>query len=221
MFSWFLQRITNRSFPVNDPVEPLYKHIDWSNSVIGGSYALKQFTGDNGWEPNDIDILTSHQTTEQFNQSCCDLEKNANLKFVKSTKRKGNNIVTVDFGGGKIDISFDEFEDHEMFHELIKESKTYNWNNNKIQIVHVQPPEGRSLQSVLAETTDCPSCVSYHIESYKPRTICGYESGEVVNTKIFHVPQKGLQLLMTGKGKISDICKQRKQKYEEREYKYE
>jgi len=218
----FIPRINNRGFPVDDPAKPLYKHLDWTKSVIGGSYALKQFTGDNGWEPNDIDILTAHNSKDEFDQYCNDVESNSKLNFVKSTQRDGNDrVVSFDKTGNKIeDKHIDEFGDHEMFHDLIKESKTYNWNNYKVQMVYIKPQEGRSLQSVLAETTDSPSCVSFHIERYHPKTICGIDSSQLVEEKIFHVPSKGLQLLMTGQGISSDICKSRKRKYEDRGYKY-
>jgi len=220
--SYISSRISNRQFPVNDPAKPLYQHIDWSKSVIGGSYALKQFTGDVGWDPNDIDILTAHQSKEEFETYCNNIANNANLNFEKTTRREGNDrVVSFDQHGNKIrDQHVSEFGDHEIFHELIKESKTYNWNNKKIQIVHIQPPQGRSLQSVLAETTDCPSCVSFHVENYHPRTICGYDSGETISTKVFHVPEKGRQLLFTGTGDSSNICPSRKEKYEQRGYVY-
>lgn len=35
----------------------LYKHIELDDYLIGGSYSLKQYIGDNTWEANDIDMF--------------------------------------------------------------------------------------------------------------------------------------------------------------------
>lgn len=50
----------------NDKLEPYYKHIDFCNASVAGSYALYQFTCPSSWLPNDVDILTSHATFEEF-----------------------------------------------------------------------------------------------------------------------------------------------------------
>jgi hypothetical protein len=225
----FGDRVKNRTFPVSDPAEFLYSSINWKISVIGGSYALKQFTGDDGWIPNDVDIIMDCQTEKEFDEESEKFAKSANLDLVKYCKRKprSDNIIIFDKNGNLIDEKTPEdFKesgmDHEMFHDFIKGSRTYTSETlEKIQTVHFKTDEGRSLQSVLSETTDSPSCVNFHVETYKTRTMAGYPNGPLTSQKIFHVPQKGLELLLTGKGKSDDICSSRKEKYEERGYKYE
>jgi len=49
-----------------DVARPLYRAIDWSRCIIGGSYALQQYLGDTHWQPNDIDIPCAVDSHEDF-----------------------------------------------------------------------------------------------------------------------------------------------------------
>lgn len=49
----------------DDAAAPLYSHIPWTRCVIGGSYALQQFTRAS-WTPHDIDIMCALDTPDEL-----------------------------------------------------------------------------------------------------------------------------------------------------------
>lgn len=193
----------DRQFPVKDVIpKELYDALDWSNAVIGGSYALKQFTGDTSWEPHDVDIMIGTDwEAESFEAYAKDFEAKTNAKKVSE--------ATFDDSHPKNQPQDPFTGDNEMFHQLIRASKTYKFPGFDLPVqligvnTHRLNMQGRSVQAVLNITTDIPSCVSYSIQD---------------NMKIFHIPEKGREILLTGVGKAEHVCPSRKEKYEARGY---
>lgn len=230
-FSYFRSIVTNRSFPQQDPIKPLYPAINWSKSLVGGSYALKQFTGDNGWNPNDVDIFVGCVTDEEFQKEAKAFQEKSNLRLLKYSQRiNGGNMVTTDVQTGVTKVhqgELDSDKDNEVFHDFVKGSQTFYSDTTpglKIQLVHINTME-RPLGSILGEITDVPSCVSYHVEQYSPRYRIGAQSGNinlhsVVETKVFHIPEKGLEGIMTGRTAKATICASRIAKYKQRGYEF-
>lgn len=254
--SYFQPSNQNRKF--QDRAQPLYSALNWNKSVIGGSYALHQFTGNlntrHYWEPDDIDIMIGSDTEEEFQnearlfeERCPELDL---IKYSRKTDRgtRSNpaslgpndfiemvNVKTGEIKYQQLDL-LDNPADIEIFHEYVRGSRTYEHPTaGKVQLVHIRPPPNRSLLSVLAETTDIPACVSYTVEKYEPlegslgldaaTTIIAMRNGlpteyqnPMVETKVWHFPDKGREILLTGKGSVKNICHSRKKKYEERGY---
>jgi len=73
--------------------------------------------------------------------------------------------------------------------------------DKKVQLICLlQNNPQESVVDILSETTDIPSCVSYTVD---------IPSGK----KMFHIPEKGREILLTGKGNKNDVCKSRLEKY--------
>jgi hypothetical protein len=62
-----------------------------------------------------------------------------------------------------------------------------------------------SVAEILNVTTDIPSCVSYIVSN---------------GQKMFSVPEKGCEILLTQRGLVDDICSSRLNKYVNRGYEF-
>jgi len=209
---------TQQSFPPKDDLPSnFYTSINWKNSVVAGSYALKQFTGDTSWESHDVDVMIACNNMEEFKQEAEKFETLSDAKLVRQA-------VFAD----KNDVSHNSND--ELFHDLVLGSRTYTLPkfDRSIQLICLnsepQNPKNsdvsffsrmmtrnvqtqqRSVQEILSETCDIPSCVSYSIS----------QKGE----KIFHIPEKGREILLTRRGQINDICPNRLKKYQQRGYEF-
>ena len=69
-----------------DVLRPYYQHMDFSRAVISGSYALNQFTGDEKWEANDVDVLTTAINIDHFRSIVQDFCVKAGGEMVKLPK---------------------------------------------------------------------------------------------------------------------------------------
>lgn len=170
----------------------IYRYFDWNNTVIGGSYALKQFSGDL-WESNDIDIFILTASEKEFEEY---IERFCNETLATKSDPNYRSKVT---GSGS-----------EIFHELIGGSCKVNHPNiDKIlQFVWIKKTGNRPIQSILAQTTDVPSCVSYKFDIDS-------------NQKIFNIPEKGRQSLFWRTARVDEVCPSRKSHYEKRGYYYQ
>ncbi len=77
-------------FDLDDKASVLYDSINWKNSVIGGSYALKQFYGnqkENDWKPDDIDIAVGVPTDKEFEKEATNFEKKSGLKLIRYARK--------------------------------------------------------------------------------------------------------------------------------------
>lgn len=180
----------------------IYKHLDPNKTIVAGSYALKQFTGDL-WDFGDIDIVVNVNTITEFQEYI--------NQFCQDTKSECGDIK--DFSNlNDFDVNDVNNIRDEKFHELIKGSCKVNHPslNKTLQFVWIKDPldPSRSSQSILAETSDLPSCVSYTFDNN-------------TNQKIFHIPEKGREALFWRTTSVSNVCKSRKEKYESRGYYYQ
>lgn len=166
----FLKEANKNRFNVQDRADVLYDHINWKNSVIGGSYALKQFYGnkDVDWTPEDIDIMVGVKSEKEFIDESTRFEKNTSSVLVKYSRKITNDMVeitNVQTGEKEIKSLLDSNNDSEVYHEYINGSRTYtNPTAGKVQLVHVQTSDDRDVKSILSEVTDIPCCVSFHVE---------------------------------------------------------
>jgi predicted nucleotidyltransferase len=180
-----------------------YNIFDWKKTVVGGSYALKDFTKAN-WKNNDIDVFVMYDSFDEFTT---DTERIS--KELKGTITNQN---------------------PEYFNGLLGGSYTINTNNTNIQIIYIKnkalnesdnrivkrmnrkPNESEYIPveelakggpiSILQEITDTPS------------VYFSYTNGK----KIYHIPEKSLTAIETGVINENDIDPNRAQKYINRGY---
>jgi hypothetical protein len=207
----------SEKFSTKDTIpDQIYKSLDWSKTVVGGSYALHQFTGDTSWRPHDVDIMIVCKDKDDFEKEAKLFEWKSSVTkieehwFDKESRRLQDDPETI---GGAFQIQVNR----ELFHYLIIGSKTYTDSkfDLPIQLIGLYkyssminmdggiPDEDCTIQAILDITTDIPSCVNYSIENGK---------------KIFHIPEKGCEILSTGIGDAKGICPNRRAKYESRGY---
>ena len=174
----------------------IYNALDFKTSIIGGSYALKRFTGAL-WDPHDIDIFITG-TDAEF--------KEAKDKFITLT-----NAILLSDNHTK---HTKHTKNNEDFHALI--SGTYTFNipgfSLPIQLIHFKQIDHKptvfeflkedSCYSIHAKTTDIPS-VSYTIEN---------------GQKIFHIPERSLEAIFTRRINGNNICSNRRKLYASRGY---
>lgn len=203
--NYFFQSSNNYSKNNIDLPTKVYDSINWNKSVVGGSFALKLFIKAK-WEANDVDIMMESSTKEEFNEESIKFEQKSEAVLIKEAWFSGSHPVQENIHKEQeINIP------NELFHESILGSKTYKINDFPlpIQLIAVNTLKNshlkRDLLSVLNETTDIPACVNYKV---------------IDGQKIFNVPEKGLEILLTKKGKKVHICKSRLDKYMKRGFSF-
>lgn len=205
---WYHRRNNEKYRPNLDAIpSDIYKLIDFEKCVIGGSYALHQFTKPTNWYPNDIDIMYGSTTSDLR-----EFSKMVN-KFVKQSKSQ----ISVKIRNRKelIKAKQDEGEHTEGFDHRIIGTVTLKVPNVKFKVQFIcidlngdnyNNKKSTTLQDVLNDITDLPSCVNYT-----------WSEGN----KIFHVPEKAIDSLLHDKPIIySQICSTRLNKYSKRGYKF-
>jgi len=186
-------KLPQRNFNQPDLPDSIKYSIDWRNSAVAGSFALHQFTGATNWQPDDIDIMVASQTREEF------------LAAAQAFETKSRAIL--------IDQAWfsDKLNRHpkdEKFHDFVLGSRTYNVNgfDKNVQLICLKQTEAReSPAEILSITTDIPSCVSYTM--YK-------------GDKIFNIPARGREILLTNRGPKTGICTARYEHYLSRGYEF-
>lgn len=171
MRNWFKSLINNRSFLSDPSDQKLNNSIDWQKSVIAGSYALKQFTGDQSSESHDVNIMIACKDKNEFEIEA----KN----FAEKSQAKLNQESHLD------KESFPK--NHIFFHDRVLGSKTYQLENYQkpIQLICLQQKQNENAVEILNEISDKALYVSYSVTS----------GGE----RIFHISEKGLEILWTKK----------------------
>lgn len=186
------------NFVQNDPIFPIYRHIDFQNAVVGGSYALHQFTGDTAWTPNDVDIVTVAENIAAFQAIVQAFAVNTGGEIIKFN----------DFSNGHPHDDVGAARRDEKFHESIRASSKIVVPGIDIEIqfvyIHGLGPN-RPVEIQLEEITDLPSCVSYKVFNGK---------------KFFLIPEKGREALLTRRVPKADICPSRMEKYQSRLYEF-
>lgn len=177
-----------------------YQKLNWAQTVIGGSYALHQFTGDNQWQPSDVDVFYATDSLESF--------KTRVAEFVQQNETIPEDPKIIDFTDPVVRANRGCDED---FHDLVKASVTMtvaDFPEKQIQFIYLDSQgTGRTPESILAETTDLPSCVCYSVD---PHT----------GNKVFHIPEKGRQALLTRQVPLSEACPSRVEKYAKRGFQF-
>jgi hypothetical protein len=177
------------------PPPTLHSSLNWNNSVVAGSYALKQFTGDTHWECNDIDVMVACQTKQEFQNEADSFKDKSDMLLVREAWFDDS---------GKRGSTLDE-----MYHERVLGSKTFvirdYFNYSKtVQLIWLkQNYPNESPVAILNETSDIPACVSYSVMN---------------GSRIFHIPEKGREIIMTRTGAKHMICASRLEKYQARDY---
>lgn len=170
----------------------LHNAINWNCSVVSGSYALHSFTGDKSWQPHDIDIMVACSDTMNFQKEAEQFSRKAGATLIKESWFNDKHIEP----------------DQELFHEYVLGSKTYQVPGTElpVQLICLKQHPVKGLNTpidILNVTSDVPSCVSYSISN---------------GVRIFHIPEKGREAILTKTVKESEICPSRKAKYQTRGY---
>lgn len=190
-------KLPQRNFDQPDLPNSIKNSIDWKNSAVAGSFALHQFTGATNWQPNDIDIMVACQTKEEFLASAQAFENKSQAILVRHAW----------FDPNKPTVNT-ETSDDEKFHESVLGSRTYYVSefDKKIQLICLKQSEAReSPAEILSLTTDIPACVSYTMFN-----------GE----KVFQIPARGREILLTNRGPKTGICASRYEHYLSRGYEF-
>ena len=146
MISFLIQKILNckYDFKQEDIIpEHVYKSLNFDCSVIGGSYALKRFTGDK-WKSKDIDVFVSKCDDDAFK------------KYIEDFMRKTDAKIT------HADTYSTEF-----FNLNIRQVYTFKVPEMTvpIQFIHMVSKEKENIVSTYSRTVDLPSAVCYTIEN--------------------------------------------------------
>ena len=184
----------------SDIAQPIYRVLDWTKCVIGGSYALQQYTGDKTWTPNDIDVPCDIATHEAFTK-----EVNRLLDAIPgATTTK----LTLWSPAKRAEASRGKTGPDEHFHESIVATASLHVPGVPlpVQLVAVNTKSGpwatAGLVEHLSHITDAPACVSYTA------------GGE----RIFHVPPERVRAIETRRIPAFEICAARMDKYKARGY---
>ena len=96
----------------------------------------------------------------------------------------------------------------EPFHEKVLGSRTYSIPNydKTAQLICLKQTANETPEDILSETSDIPACVSYRMHN---------------GQRIYHVPEKGVEILATRHGSRDQICPMRMEKYKQRGYTFE
>jgi len=173
----------------------IYEKLDWRVTAVAGSYALHKFTSATNWQPNDVDIMIACQDKEDFNRRCQIFAESRDVMLVREAwfDEKSKNI------GNSPD---------ELFHKSVLGSKTYQIDglDKNVQLICLQQSvDATTPAQILSMTSDIPACVSYTMFN---------------GQKIFSIPEKGAEILLTKRGPLSGICASRESKYKERGYEF-
>ncbi len=187
---------------MEDIARPLYQALDWSRTLVGGSYALHQYTRDTAWQPNDIDILidcTSHadfqtELARVCAASACTLEK---VKLMTPEER--SKAATQRSGPD------------ERFHDSILATSVLRVPGVPlpVQLIGIERTSSNTygtapdLLTHLNRITDVPACVSY-----------GWRDQQ----RIWHLQDRCVEAITTRRVNAWDICAARKDKYTARGY---
>ena len=196
----------NRFFSFVDPISSIYKHIDFDNAVIGGSYALHQYTLQYAteqfmWSPDDVDVHTKAEDINDFKEIVEKFCRDTNATLNKFNDFSKGHPDDRDFGTGLT-------KRDEKFHESVKASATMTVPNIdlKVQYIYIQGQNSNEpVEAQLERITDLPSCVSYKVS-------------RLTGEKSFIIPAKGIEALRTRLISKADICPSRMEKYSKRGY---
>jgi hypothetical protein len=201
MFKIIKKKMLTRDFEGDVIPKSLYENLKKYNYVVGGSYALQQYTKAK-WEANDIDIFINcfgyneYLVFEMIVKSF--IETNEKIKIItdfrtldqlcKDAEKKEDAMIQERFSTkiiGTITIQYPGIDKH-------------------VQFIGISCKYNEELVDILDKMTDLPSCLSYNVSEDK---------------RIFNVPDKYLKMGDVINNRM--ICPLRKKKYEERGYKFE
>jgi hypothetical protein len=188
----------SKSFPVPDTApKELYESIDFTRAVIGGSYALKQFSGDS-WKPNDMDVFIACGTKEEFEEFVQSFQEKMKARLVDEVWRDTNGTVhrSGNIRSGSRGVRYDSSNSsncitpsqEEKFASQVMGVNTYRIDNMKeeIQFVWLDKSQG-TVGEILTDICDTPGCVSYRVS----------KNSDGKHVKTFEVPERALEFLMT------------------------
>ena len=215
MFSYFSSFFrTEQHCPDIKFVRKIHSMIG-RKAYIGGSYALKEYLKDYGLiehiqkriVPSDIDIFIKVSTIMDF--------ESISSNFLSKLGPNGN--VTDYYNVRQEKKSYDGDRGREKFHQNIvatlsvdiitniEEITTKDLNVIKFQLIGIIGPDSSSLEDILFPMIDIPACVLMSFNEFH---------------HTYYVSSTGSQILSTGVGSILHICPYRKEKYENRGFKF-
>lgn len=182
---------------MEDVAGPIYHVIDWNRSVVGGSYALQQYTKDT-WDPHDIDIMYQ---CSKYSEFVIELER-IQTELGDRMKIKQITLVTDEMRNR------DPPGREERFHESIIATSTFEVKDvpKPIQLIGIKPERPMHFVDWLDQITDLPACILYRMDG---------------NRRVFNVPQRCLNAIHTRQISRLDICADRREKYSQRGYRFD
>lgn len=184
---------------MQDIAQPLYGIVDHSRCVFAGSYSLQQYTRAS-WIPNDIDIPCKIASYEAFQQEIARLA----IAYGKRVSIEKLEQVTPEM---RLTKSAANGRD-ERFHESIMATCTMRFEGIPMPVQFIALDNSICKDDILAhlnEVADLPASVNYTVKDGK---------------RIFNVPERCIDALVTRKIPAHLICASRRKKYEERGYEF-
>jgi len=154
----------------------VYRALDWKRTLVGGSYALQQYTGDH-WQPNDIDIMIKCENKEEYDKIIREFSIQMQADVIKLLKGW--------------------YHDDDLY-EKINESVIGTTSfripemSTKIQLVGIDTGK-KSLINKMDEIVDKPACLAYSMENGVKTFHGSAECFRAVNTR--KVPKTPKQLV--------------------------
>ncbi len=191
-------KIKNHFLLPMDSFTRLYRHLDWSRCLVGGSYALHQFTGATTWQPHDVDVPCKVDSVAEFERLLADFMEKSGARLIEKEIQTPETRKEATALNGR----------DERFHDSILVTCTLNVPTVSLPVQLVGITTGKhELLAHLNNITDLPACVSFRV----------MEDGQ----RMFHVPERGLRALSTKVVSSLDICPARLEKYKARGYTFE
>jgi hypothetical protein len=180
-----------------DIAKPIYHAVDWSKCLAVGSHPLQQYLNAS-WVPDDIDFACRVNSREEFNQIVEKFVQNANKSGVsESTPVKP---CQLDIHGSE------EYSRKERLGDFFVASCNVYAKGVKqpIQFIGLKVEPHVDLPSVISEIADLPACISYSMRA---------------GIRIFHIPERVIEVLRTRRVSRRDIAFDRQDKYRKRGFK--
>jgi hypothetical protein len=188
-----------------DPLSLLYRHLDWTRCVIGGSYALKQYTRAE-WAAADVDVMCKAQSAREL--------LDMTIALVDSLGEDARITKFTEITPEMRTAHWKELGGEERFHESILATSKVSVPGVPIpvQLVGFDTTSNILGKETLVEhldlVCDLPAAVSYTAKHGR---------------KIFHVPERAKEPIATRRvpeNKICPFAAARKAKYAERGYEF-
>lgn len=179
-----------RSLPTSSSLVELHDCLPWSCSLIGGSFALQQFTRAD-WVPGNIDVFVATPTEEAF-LTRRDL-------FVRVMQTRNPRCMLM--------LSETRTNPRRFFDASIVATSVLHFNTLSLPVklwAVAVPDTAMSLASHVVQICDLPACLYYTVDEAHGRT--------------YHVPGHAVDAVLQRRVAATDTTSDRRRTYEARGY---